>query len=141
MTALALAPETTALPNCVTQSARPGRNRPPLPRQTERLESIGPMEPGHCNQCGGPLPEGSRWDLLFCSEACKKDWNSTATSRGRQLYTALIYAEHARQKAAKTRSLGRRFPSFHGVSAFARALKLSRAAYADLRKYWSSYND
>lgn len=141
MSALALVPDPAALPTCVTQSASAGRNRPPLPRQEVRLESIGPMEPGRCNQCQGPLPDGARWDMLFCSDACRKDWKSTAASRGAQIYTALMYAEHARRKAAKTRILGRRFPSFNGTSAFARALELSRAAYADLRKYWKSYED
>lgn len=58
------------------------------------------------------------------------------------MYTAAVYAEHARARQAKKRLvLGRRFPAFNSVSAFARLQELSRSAYADLKKYWESYRD
>lgn len=111
---------------------RAGSNRPMVPRRSERLESLGPMRPGRCNYCGQPLPKGHRADTLTCSEACARDWNSMATTLGRQMFVAAVYTAHGQ------RSRGIRF---NGISAMSRLIGLGREAHEMLRSVWKIYDD
>ncbi|MEL6219963.1 MAG: hypothetical protein AAFR79_16100 [Pseudomonadota bacterium] len=99
--------------------SRAGRNRPPVPRSTETFETLGPIEPGRCNYCGGPLPADVRRDTVTCSKACAKDWDNLITSTGRQMAVRALYAQHA-SKGAR----------FYGLSAFSEMMAMARALHA-----------
>lgn len=99
--------------------SRAGRNRPPVPRNTATFETLGPLEQGRCNYCGGRLPPGGRRDTVTCSTDCAKDWDNLITSAGRQMAVRALYAQHAGKDVR-----------FNGLSAFSEMIAMARALHA-----------
>ncbi|MFQ6550476.1 hypothetical protein AADZ90_021240 [Aestuariibius sp. 2305UL40-4] len=61
-------------------------------------EMAPPLSERFCNWCDGPLPRGK---ARYCSEQCKKDWQSFITAFGKRIAPWLLITRAQRPRTGK----------------------------------------